>query len=480
MVRSGNWLRLEFTGEHRLYDTFLNAPLYYWAKALVILALGDTLFAMRALSAGFGAGTVLLLFAFVARAAGVRAGLFAGLALLTNYQFVYLHSARTGVLDAAVAFLVTLAAWLFWRALREQRSFVPHHLCLLALAHVKLPLAFVPLLAELAWFLLEPAARRRLRGWLVSGLWLSPLALAWRAPQALAHWDAFVGVLAKMAGQAASGDPRAAQQDTDVWRRALFYGRALFSGGLPWSLAVPLACAEAFRRGAPALAPRLLLAFAGAVCLFFLAVSKHFPWYVVPAIPFLCGLCGIWLDRLGRRPLATAELAALALLAALSPWLRLPLLDANPFEGTARGDGELAWAGPAGWGAVAAPALAAALGFALLCLWRRRAPLHLREPALAAALAAALCTVGLVRVLAPLRHTHYESSLARLRAEVDAAFAEGRELPDPIVYVKPPGEPGTMKLRYYFGDDFRIVRVGGSAPDAETSEGGVVHLYRRR
>ena len=29
MVDTGNWLRLEFTGEHRLYDTFMNAPLHY-------------------------------------------------------------------------------------------------------------------------------------------------------------------------------------------------------------------------------------------------------------------------------------------------------------------------------------------------------------------------------------------------------------------------------------------------------------------
>jgi hypothetical protein len=283
-----------------------------------------------------------------------------------------------------------------------------------------------------------------------------------------------------MAGQATSGDPRAAQQDTDVWRRALFYGRALFAGGLPWSLVVPLACAEACRRGAQATSPRLLLVFAGAVCGFFLAVSKHFPWYVVPAIPFLCGLVGIWLDRLGRRPTAGAELAGLALVAALAPWLRVPLLDANPFEGTARGAGELAWVAPSGWGALAAPVLAAALGLAALLAWRRRAPPPLRERALAAALAAALCAVGLVRVLAPLRHTHYQSSMARLRAEVDAALAQGRALPDPIVYVKPVGEPGTMKLRYYFGDDFRIVRANERGADAESSAGGVVHLYRRR
>ena len=51
MVETGNWLRLEFTGEHRIYDTFMNAPIQYWARGLVIAIFGDSLWTMRILSA---------------------------------------------------------------------------------------------------------------------------------------------------------------------------------------------------------------------------------------------------------------------------------------------------------------------------------------------------------------------------------------------------------------------------------------------
>ena len=51
MVETGELHRLDFRGERRVYDTFLNAPLHYWARAGLIATLGSNGFTMRAVSA---------------------------------------------------------------------------------------------------------------------------------------------------------------------------------------------------------------------------------------------------------------------------------------------------------------------------------------------------------------------------------------------------------------------------------------------
>ena len=53
MVKSGDWTRLEFTGEHRIYDTFMNAPVQYWVRAAVISVFGDSYWTMRGPTAFF-------------------------------------------------------------------------------------------------------------------------------------------------------------------------------------------------------------------------------------------------------------------------------------------------------------------------------------------------------------------------------------------------------------------------------------------
>src|SRR5512145_1757138 len=88
MVATGDLLRLDFRGEPRVYDTFLNAPLHYWARAGLIAAFGSNGFSMRALSAVFGALAVVVTYALGCRLAGARAGLLAAAVQLTTFHFV--------------------------------------------------------------------------------------------------------------------------------------------------------------------------------------------------------------------------------------------------------------------------------------------------------------------------------------------------------------------------------------------------------
>ena len=70
---------------------------------------------------------------------------------------------------------------------------------------------------------------------------------------------------------------------------------------------------------------------------------------------------------------------------------------------------------------------------------------------------ALLLCVGGARVLAPLRFTNYESRLVALRTRVDLARERGEFLRNPLVYEKDPLEGGSLRVRYYFAEDFWIV-----------------------
>ena len=119
MLDTGDWLTLHDGVEPRFYDTFMNAPLHYWARALLHAVLGEGLWVSRLLSALFGLATVLVTYRLALRLApgsangGRWAAFLAGFVQLTTYQFVWLHGARTGELETLVSFLVTAALLLF-------------------------------------------------------------------------------------------------------------------------------------------------------------------------------------------------------------------------------------------------------------------------------------------------------------------------------------------------------------------------------
>jgi len=447
MAASGDWLRLDFRGEPRFYDSFLNAPLHYWLRAALIEAFGSNRWTLRILSALAGAGTVLATAGLAGRLAGSRAALIAGIVQLTTFHFVYLHGARTGELDALVSLLFVALAWLFLRGVQDGRSFVPHHLALCALAWTKTPLVLVPLAVELAHFALRPAARPRLRAYLVSGLALLPLALSWHALQLALWWDRVPAVVATFWDQA-----RGTRTDGEYLGpagNALFYLRALAWGTFPWSVALPFALAAALREPGR----RALLAWPLAVFVFFTLVAKHYAWYVLPAYPFFAVALGAWLAELPRRRSATV--LGLAVAAVAGSLLAVDATSPNPFA-------EVALTYPMHFRLREAPlALAALLAAgcaAAVWLAARRGSERARQLA-ALGLVLALGTAALVRVAQPLRHLDHQGAMDRLRAELDRAQAEGRPLAYPIRV--PPGSP--QIARFHFGEDFEIeARAEGS------------------
>lgn len=466
MLSSGDFAQLRFGDEHRFYDALMNAPIHYWAKGLVIQLFGEGRIGMRALSAAFGLATACLLALCVTRIATRRAGLLAGLLLLTTYQFVFLHGARTGEMETLIAFVFVAQAALFLAAVAGRRSFLAHHLCLVVLAHLKLPLVLLPVGAELLWFALVPSARPALWPWLRTLLWVSPLFALWRVVQVVRFPNEALDVVALMWAQAAGDAPKVAREHVGPLGNALFYLRTFVFGAFPAILVAPLALVAGARSagdGVDATARRFFALQIVVIVVFFVFVSKHFPWYVTPAHPFLCALVALWLDDRWRTAPGAVATGVLASLLALGAWLRFPAFAYDPFASSARSIPEFGWAP---FALLGVPATAAALWWAL-----RRVP----PRALAAGLAAVLVGVGAARGLAALRFLDYESGAERFRAEVDRARATGEPLPNPLLYTREANESGLTRLWYFFGDEYWIV------PQREQGRRTrVVALYDRR
>jgi len=458
MARSGDWQRIDFKGQHRIYDTFMNAPIQYWARAGLITAFGSNYWTMRFLSALFGLASVLATYRLVLRLADRQAAFLAGLLQLTTFQFVYLHSARTGELEPVLAFLFTVTLLLFLRIVEDDRSYLAHHLCLALLLNLKLPLVIVPVAAELACFALLPEARSRFRRWALSGLLIVPLGLAWHGIQMIRLWDSFLVVVnsmgAQASGSAAKGSPAA---------NLLFYARTLLFGSFPYALVQPFAVAGVFfavRRPGERARWGIVALFAAAHLVFYVGVAKHYPWYVIPVYPLLCAFLGVWLRDLWRREEGPLALAAATTAGVGMLWMGVATARYNPFSKSAHvipmriqwqgwfglETGVEAWVG----------ALASALLFAgALVLLRRLLGGHFHR-VLALALGVSMIAFAGVRVVMPLRHLDHQSKLARFEAELAAQRAAGESLSYPIDVP----ERSLRVIRFYFADDFDIDYVG--------------------
>jgi 4-amino-4-deoxy-L-arabinose transferase-like glycosyltransferase len=457
MAESGDWLTLRFYEEHRVYDTFMNAPLQYWARALLILLFGDNMWTVRILSAGFAIASVLLTYAIGSRLMeSRRAGFVAGLVQLTTMQFVYLHSARTGELEPALLFFYTLIAWLFIRAIEEDRSLLLHHLCIAIMLNVKSPTALIPVLAEAACFALMPRTRPLLRRYLTTGLMVLPLGITWHVSRMWALYEPFLGVMGEMAEQAAT------QKDASFLEARLsnvvFYARTLLFGGFPYSLAYPIALVAVLRGEHDELARqrwRVIALFAAAVVVFYVAVGKHHPWYLMPLYPLLSLFVADWLRALGAGQGRGWQIAGVAALLAGLLWISVNL-SYNPFA-------MKSWLIPMNvwWRSwlgmpalIGVPLTGAVIWLGLRALRGRLAAGFALGLALLAALP--LIAIGGVRVLRPLRFVHHQSEMALLRGELDALEARGELPPDPIE----PAISIRWDARYYLGDRYRIIPLG--------------------
>ncbi len=455
MVETGNWLSIDFRGEHRPYDTFMNAPLQYWLRAALIEGFGSNYWTMRIASASFAVACVLMTYWMLLPIAGIRAAFLSGLIQLTTFQFVYLHSARAGVVETALAFLFVLTAHLFMEGIRGRRGFLAHHLCIAALLNLKLPVAVIPLIAEFAYFAIDRDARRHASKWLLTGIAVAPFALCWHLYQALALHEPAAAVLGRMAQQGASERGFLSARAGN----AVFYAKALFYGTFPYALLYPWAVWGTLRNrtqntssNAATSHWRLFALFAASVIVFFVAIGKRSDWYLIPALPFLSAFVGVRLARAWEGGLGRGTLLGLAGLVALLIWVDVgfgvnpfdPFLPAAQLAARWCSFGALdAWLGM--------PLTFAALATGFGVLMRR----DRSGKGVAAALLLFSIGYATVRIALPLAYTNHASSTETLWRDLSTSRAVDFAVDYPVEV--PQGSAISAKTRFYFSKDYEIV-----------------------
>jgi 4-amino-4-deoxy-L-arabinose transferase-like glycosyltransferase len=470
MLDRGDFFELRSGGAIYVYDTFANAPIQYWARATVAAVLGKSMLSMRILSALSALFAVWMTYRMILFTWGRRAAFTGGLVLLTSFQFLYLHSARTGELEPTVCLILVSCAYLFIRNLADpSRHWLLHHLLLAALFNIKAPIVFIPVAAELIAFALISGARSRLGGWLKWGLFIAPLALLWHGYQAFQYPEQVRSVITAV-GHQMSGD-FAVGPGGGFFGRALYYGEKLLFGSFPYILLYPLALIRAGGQalGRDATAPdkrqatQILLIYLFTVLAFYVTISKVGPWYIVHAYPFLAALVGLYLAGLHQQKKhEPAGLAAICLALSLAFWLKPEIAGYNPFSMDAYViPMQTAWRNlPYLDPRIGAVVLAVAILAGLLA-WQRRSGSRF-SPGLALALFAAFIGYGGIRSLAPLAYVDHLSPVAALDADLRQRANSGAPIPFPVDV--PRTHPWVVN--YYFYRDFDLRVSSREAPPA--------------
>lgn len=329
MLLTGDWITPHFNAL-----PYLDKPaVFFWLVAGSFRLWGVSEWAARFPSALMGLATVLLTWFLARRMFGDSAGLRAGTILATTPLVLIL--ARLVIFDMTLAFLITLAMACFWLAAASEfrRPWLDVGLfAAMGVATItKGPVGFLlPLLSILVYQAVRGRFRelKRLRWGLGLAVFLAA-ALPWfiavssRNPDfpRYAFWQ-------ESLGRFASGETRRTGS-------FIYYVPVYLTGFFPWSLFLLFAGWNRLKRWRElkqdASKPVVfLLAWAGAIFLFFSISQSKLPAYFLPAIvPLSILMAQVWREAgseaPSRRPdwltAGFAALLGLGLLAAAAPQL---------------------------------------------------------------------------------------------------------------------------------------------------------------
>jgi 4-amino-4-deoxy-L-arabinose transferase-like glycosyltransferase len=322
MVERGDWLAphlpAEFHHDHPRYpvEGDLSAywdkpPLYFWLVAAGMEVLGPTALAARLPSALSHVAAVLLVYAIGRFLWGLRAGLWAGVALaVAALPVIMSHVARMESLLAALTTLMLLAAlrlmndrprsWLWTGVL-----YVAAGLGILTKgpAAAVLPAAAIAFTVVLSRRWADVGRLRPVSGLLI----LLAVAAPWFLYMHL-RYPAGIGGTAGFAHEffLSQNLARATTQEYGHQQVPGFLAVMALAGLLPWTIFLPGALGhlvpQGWRERRERSAVVLLLAWAAVVVGAFSLSRTQLPHYVAPAMPPLAVLVGAYLaDRLAAR-----------------------------------------------------------------------------------------------------------------------------------------------------------------------------------
>ena len=308
---AGSWGTPHFNGV-RYFD---KPPLLYWLMAAGFWLWGPSEWAARFWSALFAVGTALLTAWLGARVGSERLGLIAGLVVVGNLE-VFLFG-RLVKPDLIFIFLILLAFTGFLLAYQDANrwALLACYAALGAAVLAKDLLGAVGPLMVFASFFFLTRERRIVAQWLPwTGLALFALiatpwylAMEWKTPGFLWYTVVDQHFLALT--------HQRVFPDEDIPLTAVEFLGVTAIGFFPWSLALPWALIQAFRRPWQSLEARiwLLLGLWSVMVLGFFTVSPFkLPHYGLPAFPAMALLVAkVWDDALDGKPNALSPRALL-------------------------------------------------------------------------------------------------------------------------------------------------------------------------
>ncbi|TAN37236.1 MAG: phospholipid carrier-dependent glycosyltransferase [Verrucomicrobia bacterium] len=302
MVRSGAWTLPHLNGVPYLEKP----PLLHWTGAVLCRMFGAINEGLVRLPAAlYGFGSLLLIWQFGRALGRERAGLIAALLCATT-QLMADYS-RIVLTDTALTFTVLLALWLFWRAYTATTGRKVRFVVFLAVAagsfYAKGLIGPGFIWVSVGLFLLWQRAWRLLFGLPLLFLPIFALELA---PWVAALWreggaEYLVGVFwDNQFGRFLSfSDPTLPRDPYFVHKEPFYYYlKSAPLRLLPWTLLVGAALVGWFRRGSAyrgELAVFLRLALVAMIVVLHVSAAKT-SCYVLPLLPLLLLMTGVWLE----------------------------------------------------------------------------------------------------------------------------------------------------------------------------------------
>jgi len=298
MVLSGDWITTTFNGE----NFFDKTVLHNWFVAISFLAFGFTEFAARLPAALLGLGCVMVTYLLGRRAAGPTVGLFGGVILATNLEFIIIS--RSVIHDISLVFFITLALYFFYMGFTEERRRKTYFFLLYGASGfavlAKGPIGVLLPALIIALFLI---LQRKLSivgemhlGW--GSLIFLTIAAPWYILISLRNSD-YLGYFFIQQNLMRFLSPEAQHSEPFY-----YYFPVLLGGFFPWSFFLPVALFRALwdhskRAGEGVL---FLLVWFGVVFLFFSAASSKLSSYILPLFPAMSLLVGIFWHDLLKTP----------------------------------------------------------------------------------------------------------------------------------------------------------------------------------
>jgi hypothetical protein len=298
MLTSGDWITPRMGTE----PYFRKPPLRFWLQAPLFYFFGYSEWVIRFWSAAAAVGCILFTVQMGRMLFGSRAGLWAGFALSTCIQFLYVHGATTGEMDSLLLFF-TISSLYFFLKSEEKPSHLLVGAVLMGLASLTKNLAGLIPLGIATLYLLTTGKWKTYRTYPVgfSLIVFFVLSFSWILAMLAIHQADFLKnfFVRQVYQRAISNEFDSGVDEARSWHHGLFFvARTILSGFFPWSLLLVPALILGFSqfrewRKSQQILPLLwFVTFLIGLVLF----KNKFHWYILPLYPSACMLIGNYLQ----------------------------------------------------------------------------------------------------------------------------------------------------------------------------------------